>query len=215
MLVIILRTPNVLPRLFANGAFFYFNNIKNRDEFCFIFCYNRGMKLVVGLGNPGDKYNFTRHNSGFLALDFYFKRYQASWGDKPRLGALCGRIGDVLFIKPQEFYNETGKVVREYMRYYKIEIADILVICDNFDLEFGKIRSRSTGVAGGNNGLKSIDSVLGTSGYARIRIGTGNNELRCKMGDIDFVLSRFTPEEKVQLPEILSAVTERIDDFIK
>lgn len=173
------------------------------------------MKLVVGLGNPGDKYNFTRHNSGFLALDFYFKRYQASWGDKPRLGALCGRIGDVLFIKPQEFYNETGKVVREYMRYYKIEIADILVICDNFDLEFGKIRSRSTGVAGGNNGLKSIDSALGTSGYARIRIGTGNNELRCKMGDIDFVLSRFTPEEKVQLPEILSAVTEKIDDFIK
>jgi len=197
------------------GHFFYFNNIKNRDEFCFIFCYNRDMKLVVGLGNPGDKYNFTRHNSGFLALDFYFKRYQASWGDKPRLGALCGRIGDVLFIKPQEFYNETGKVVREYMRYYKIEIADILVICDNFDLEFGKIRSRSTGVAGGNNGLKSIDSALGTSGYARIRIGTGNNELRCKMGDIDFVLSRFTPEEKVQLPEILSAVTEKIDDFIK
>ena len=173
------------------------------------------MKLVVGLGNPGDKYNFTRHNSGFLALDFYFKRYQASWGDKPRLGALCGRIGDVLFIKPQEFYNETGKVVREYMRYYKIEIADILVICDNFDLEFGKIRSRSTGVAGGNNGLKSIDSALGTSNYARIRIGTGNDELRRKMGDIDFVLSRFTSEEKAQLPKILSAATDKINDFIK
>ncbi|MBR2998327.1 aminoacyl-tRNA hydrolase [Candidatus Saccharibacteria bacterium] len=169
------------------------------------------MKLVVGLGNPGNQYNFTRHNTGFLALDFYFRLYNLSWEAKPRLGAIWGRSGDVLFIKPQEFYNETGRVVADYMRYYKIPTSDILVICDNFDLEFGKVRFRESGAAGGNNGLKSIDAALGSSSYPRIRIGTGNDELQHKMGDADFVLSRFTPEEKARLPEILSEVCEKIE----
>lgn len=165
------------------------------------------MKLIVGLGNPGNQYNFTRHNIGFLALDYYFKLNHLSWSEKPRLGAIFSRKDDTIFIKPQEFYNETGPVVQKYMHFYKIPASDILVICDNFDLEFGKVRYRSAGVAGGNNGLKSIDKALGTSNYPRIRIGTGNDELRKKMGDIDFVLSKFTPEEKEKLPEILSRTT--------
>ena len=136
------------------------------------------MKLVVGLGNPGNNYNFTRHNIGFLTLDFYFKVKKLSWNEKPKFGAVFGREGDVLFIKPQEFYNKTGEVVHEFMRYYKIPASDILVICDNFDLEFGKTRFRSSGLAAGNNGLKSIDKVLGSSDYPRLRIGTENNELR-------------------------------------
>ncbi len=172
------------------------------------------MKLVVGLGNPGNNYNFTRHNVGFLALDFYYKVKKMKWNEKPKFGAIYSREGDVFFIKPQGFYNKTGEVVREYMRYYKIPESDVLVICDNFDLEFGKIRFRSSGLAGGNNGLKSIDASLGTSDYPRLRIGTENNELRRKMGDIDFVLSRFTPDEKKQLPEILTEVTEKIDEFL-
>ncbi len=172
------------------------------------------MKLVIGLGNPGNRYNFTRHNTGFLALDFYFKVHGATWDTKPRLGAISGRIGDVLFIKPQSFYNESGRVVAEYMRYYKIPISDILVICDNFDLEFGKIRYRSSGAAAGNNGLKSIDKALGGSEYARVRVGTENSELRQKMGDVDFVLSKFTPEEKAKLPEILREIAGKIDEFI-
>ncbi len=171
------------------------------------------MKLVVGLGNPGNQYNFTRHNIGFLALDFYFKLNNLSWGPKPRLGAIFGRTDDVLFIKPQEYYNETGKVVREYMRYFKIPTSDILVICDNFDLEFGKIRYRSSGVAGGNNGLKSIDAALSTSDYPRLRVGTGNDELRKRLGDVEFVLSKFTPEEKERLPEILKEVAARISEL--
>lgn len=172
------------------------------------------MKLVVGLGNPGAEYGFTRHNVGFLALDFYFKLNHLTWGDKPRLGAIFGRSGDVLFIKPQDFYNLSGKAVSEYMRYYKIDASDILVICDNFDLEFGKVRMRTAGAASGNNGLKSVDDFLKTAEYPRIRIGTGNDELRQKMGDVDFVLSRFTPEEKAQLPEILSEVSQKIDEFL-
>lgn len=172
------------------------------------------MKLVVGLGNPGASYNFTRHNSGFLALDFYFKLNHLSFDTKPRLGAIFGRRGDVLFIKPQDFYNLSGKAVSEFMRYYKITTSDILVICDNFDLEFGKVRYRSSGAAGGNNGLKSVDQYLKTSDYARIRIGTGNDNLRRKMGDVDFVLSRFTPSEKEQLPGVLREVCAKIDEFL-
>jgi PTH1 family peptidyl-tRNA hydrolase len=172
------------------------------------------MKLVVGLGNPGNKYNFTRHNSGFLALDFYFALHKLNWSDKPRLGAINGRTDDVLFIKPQDFYNDSGRAVAEFARYYKVPTSDILVICDNFDLEFGKVRYRSSGVAGGNNGLKSVDSYLKTSDYPRIRIGTGNDALRSKLGDVEFVLSRFTPEEKERLPEVLGQVAEKIDEFI-
>ena len=171
------------------------------------------MKLIVGLGNPGNQYNFTRHNLGFLALDFYFKVSKLSWGDKPRLGAIFGRRDDILFIKPQEFYNESGRVVREYMRYYKIDLADLLVICDDFNLEFGKIRTRSTGSAGGNNGLKSIIEALGTEDFKRIRVGTGNDEMRKKIGDVDFVLSKFTPEEKAELPKILGEIAERIEEI--
>ena len=172
------------------------------------------MKLIVGLGNPGNRYNFTRHNFGFLALDFYFKTHKLEWNAGTRLGAVVGRSGDTLFIKPQDFYNLSGKAVREYMRYYKINASDILVICDNFDLEFGKMRYRAFGQAAGNNGLKSIDAELKTSEYPRLRLGTGNDALRRKMGDVDFVLSKFTPEEKEKLPQILSEVGDKIDEFI-
>lgn len=173
------------------------------------------MKLIAGLGNPGTSYNFTRHNSGFLVLDFYFKLHGLSWSDKSRLSAIYGRSDEAIFIKPQDFYNLSGKAVAEYMRYYKIAASDVLVICDNFDLEFGKVRFRSTGAAGGNNGLKSVDQYLKTADYPRIRVGTGNDELRKKMGDVDFVLSRFTPEERERLPEILRDVCTKIDEFIE
>ena len=100
------------------------------------------------------------------------------------------------------------------MKYYKIPPSDILVICDNFDLEFGKIRFRSSGAAGGNNGLKSVDKELSTSNYPRLRLGTENVLIREKIGATDFVLGKFTPEEKAHLPEILSEVCEKIDEFI-
>lgn len=172
------------------------------------------MKLVVGLGNPEAKYNWTRHNTGFLALDFYFKLKGLEWGAKPRLGAVNGRSGDIWFIKPQDFYNLSGKAVREYMRFYKIAASDVLVICDDFNLEFGKLRYRMAGRDGGNNGLKSIAAELGTAEFPRLRVGTGNDELRRRLGDVDFVLSKFTPEEKEQLPGVLRAVAERIDEEI-
>ncbi len=176
--------------------------------------YNIDMKLVVGLGNPGNKYNFTRHNTGFLALDFYFKVNKLNWHEKPRLGAIMGRKGDVLFIKPQDFYNDSGVAVQRYIHFYKVDLSDILVICDDFCLKFGTLRYRSSGSAGGNNGLKSIISNLKTEDFARLRIGTGNDELRKKMGDVDFVLSKYTPEEKGQLADVLGEVVEKIDNWL-
>lgn len=172
------------------------------------------MKLIIGLGNPEARYNWTRHNSGFLALDFYFKVHKLSWGDKPRYGAIFGRKDDILFIKPQDYYNESGLAVQKYVNFYKIPLSDILVICDDFNLEFGKIRYRKAGSAGGNNGLKSIIAGLGTDNFARIRVGTGNDELRKKIGDTDFVLSKFTPEEKEKLPEVLQELSDKIDSLI-
>lgn len=172
------------------------------------------MKLVVGLGNPGNQYNSTRHNSGFLALDFLFKKRGLNWEGKSKFGAIYAREGDAFFLKPQDYYNESGRAVQEFMRYYKIDLSDILVVCDDFNLEFGKIRERASGSAGGNNGLKSIIATLGTEDFSRLRIGTGNDELRGRIGDVDFVLSKFTPEEKALLPEVLEKVCGRIDEFL-
>lgn len=176
------------------------------------------MKLIVGLGNPDAKYNFTRHNFGFLTLDFYLKVKGLSWEKTPKFGAIWTKVSlgaeDAIFLKPQDYYNESGRAVREFMRYYKIPAEDILVICDNFDLTFGKMRYRSAGEAAGNNGLKSVDAELKTSNYPRLRLGTGNDELRHKMGDVDFVLSRFTTGEKEQLPTILGEAVKKIDEII-
>lgn len=171
--------------------------------------------MIVGLGNPESKYNWTRHNTGFLMLDFYFKVHGAKWNSKPRLGAKYGRMDDVIYIKPQDYYNLSGQVVREYMRYYKIATSDVLVICDDFNLDFGRLRYRSSGSAGGNNGLRSIILALETEDFARLRIGTGNNEIRAQMGDVDFVLSKFTSGEKAQLPAILKEACEKVDFWIK
>lgn len=172
-----------------------------------------GMKLIVGLGNPGRQYLWTRHNFGFLALDFYFKRKHLDWGAKPRYGALVGRSGDLLFVKPQEFYNLSGRAVRELARFYKVSTSDILVICDDFDLKFGTVRWREQGSSGGNNGLKSVIAELGTEEFPRLRLGTENAEQRRLLGDVDFVLAKFTPEEREQLPKILTEVEAKIDEF--
>ena len=172
------------------------------------------MKLIVALGNPGNQYNFTRHNSGFLALDFYFKIKNYTWAETPKFNALYHKEGDIIFIKPQTFYNEVGKSVQAFAHYYKIDQKDILVICDDFNLDFGNLRLREKGSAGGNNGLKSIIKELGTPEFPRLRLGTGNDTLRKKLGDVDFVLSKFTPEEKAALPDILRSTSVKIDEFI-
>ncbi len=167
------------------------------------------MQLIVGLGNPDNKYNFTRHNFGFLALDFYAKTKHIDW-QKPKFDALWFRDGDRLFIKPQTYYNNSGQAVQAFMHFYKIPPQNILVVCDDFDLPFGTLRYRAKGSSGGNNGLKSISEHLGTTEFPRLRIGSNNPTIRQQVGDIDFVLGKFTPEEKAQLPQLLPTIIAKI-----
>lgn len=167
------------------------------------------MKLIVGLGNPGTEYNFTRHNFGFLALDFFAKLENLTW-QKPKFGTIWTRFDDKILIKPQDYYNLSGQATQEFIHFYKIALEDVLVICDDFDLPFGTTRYRLKGSSGGNNGLKSISASLATDDFPRLRLGTNNPEVRMRLGDHDFVLSRFTATEKAALPAILNSVAERI-----
>ena len=168
------------------------------------------MNLIAAFGNPGKEYNFTRHNFGFLALDFYFKINKLDWEPHEKMGAIWKKSENTIFIKPQTFYNDIGTAVRAFADFYKIPPENILCICDDFNLEFGTIRKREKGSAGGNNGLKSVIAHLKTENFPRLRLGTGNDELRKKLGDVDFVLSKFTEKEKQQLPEILTEITKKL-----
>lgn len=172
------------------------------------------MKLVVGFGNPGNMYNFTRHNTGFLALDFYAKIKKIDWGKTDKFDAKFFRIGDTFFIKPQTFYNDVGKSIAAFKNFYKIKNNDLLIICDDFNIEFGKLRLREKGSAGGNNGLKSTIESIGTDSFPRLRVGTANDSLRKKIGDTDFVLGKYTNSERESLPTILREISEKIDEFI-
>ena len=168
------------------------------------------MKLIVGFGNPGSEYNFTRHNLGFLTLDFYFKLKNLEWEPHEKFNAIWKKADDRIFIKPQTFYNNIGTSVSSFKNFYKIDNSDILIICDDFNLKFGSSRFRERGSAGGNNGLKSIIENLKTENFPRLRLGTGNDELRKKIGDVDFVLSKFTESEKSALPAFLKDVCENM-----
>lgn len=170
------------------------------------------MKLIIGFGNPGSKYNFTRHNFGFLALDFYGKINNLNWTEKPKWHAIIAedKANDRIFVKPQTYYNDQGMCIRTICDFYKIKPQEILVLCDDFHLPFGNLRFRERGSAGGNNGLKSTIQHLNTEDFPRLRLGTGNDELRARIGDVDFVLSKFTDSEH----EKLASVLREISDFV-
>ena len=173
------------------------------------------MKIIVGFGNPGSKYNFTRHNTGFLALDFYAKIHKLEWQNKPKFDALVTKDEerDILLVKPQTFYNEIGQSLRAILDFYKLSPQDFLIICDDFNLEFGKLRYRERGSTGGNNGLKSTVQHFGSEDFPRLRVGTANDTLRSHIGDTDFVLTRFTDSEYEKLPEILREIADFIAKY--
>ena len=154
------------------------------------------MKLVVGLGNPGMKYDGTRHNVGFAAVDLLAKRHGARWEAAPRgIDALVARwrAEDVVLAKPLTFMNLSGRSVRQVVDFYQAELADLLIVCDDINLPLGKLRVRARGTHGGHNGLRDIQNHLGTTEYARLRIGVGAPE----GGDaVDYVLGRFKPGER-------------------
>lgn len=173
------------------------------------------MKLIFFLGNPGKDYNFTRHNFAFLAADFYAKTHgDLKFKPQPKFFADTLKIDQLVLAKPQTFYNGVSQSFQALCHFYKLNVQnDVLVVCDDFNLDFGTLRWRQNGSAGGNNGLKSIITVQPDGHFQRLRLGTGNTELRQKLGDIKFVLSPFTAAERAELAPILLKISNFIDSW--
>ncbi len=159
--------------------------------------------MVVGLGNPGDKYRYTRHNTGFLALSYMAQKLNFDIS-KARFNALCGEamLGThrTLFLLPQTFMNNSGEAVRPAMDFYKIPVERVLVVYDDIFLPCGKLRIRPSGSAGGHNGIKSIIEHTGSENFPRIKIGVGEKP-HPEMDLADWVLSGFSQEERAVLFE--------------
>ena len=174
------------------------------------------MKLIVGLGNIGDKYIFTRHNAGFMVIDSFALNSNLNYRENSKLKCLMTNIRDgyedYLLIKPTTFMNLSGEAVRAVMDYYKIKIEDILIIYDDLSLELGKIRFRANGSDGGHNGIKSIIKHLGTNNIARLKIGIGPQP---NIPSEVFVLQNFSKEELDILKSTISKAKEAIDCYFK
>lgn len=173
-----------------------------------------GKYLIVGLGNIGPEYQDTRHNIGFSVLDAFAKASNAVFETK-RYGAVCevklkGR--SLVLLEPDTFMNLSGKAVSYWMQKEKIALEDLLVVVDDLALPFGSVRLRGQGSDGGHNGLKSINALLGTTAYARLRFGIGNHF--SKGGQIDYVLGRWEDGEAEQLPALLERGGEIITSFV-
>lgn len=161
--------------------------------------------LIIGLGNPGREYELTRHNLGFLVVQGIAHVNRWEFKEQKTFQALAakGQIGDqtVHLLMPTTYMNLSGQAARKYMDYYKIGPEAVLVIADDVDLPFGEMRLRASGSAGGHNGLKSIESCLGTQNYARLRMGIGQKHPSGNLSD--HVLGNFTKEEFGQLTTII------------
>ena len=195
------------------------------------------MKVILALGNPGDKYTYTRHNAGFLVVDQLAAGQSAQFSNKPKFFADIAELNSVklastadaksstaspqekvLLVKPTTYYNEVGVAARALMDFYKLTLDDLLIIHDDTDLDFGKIRIRKGGRDAGSNGLKSLHTHIGAD-FWHIRIGT-DNLLRRQIGDVDFVLSKFNTDERKILrdwtiPEAIKLISTFLDDTIE
>lgn len=172
------------------------------------------MFLIVGLGNPGDKYDGTRHNIGFETIDYISSKYNIDVTRVKFKGVIGeGFIGGekVILLKPTTYMNLSGESVREAMNFYKLTEEEVLIIYDDISLEVGKIRIREKGSAGGHNGIKSIISNINTDVFPRIKIGVGQ-----PTGDlVSHVLGRFNKEEEEDLKEVVEASSKAVEIIIK
>lgn len=184
------------------------------------------MKLVIGLGNPGDKYSLTRHNAGFLALDNLIKDLGLKAGGfklENKFNALVFDAGNadysdrILFVKPQTFMNDSGKAVAALVHFYKANPqTDLLVLHDEVDLPFGRIKTTGSSTSAGNNGVQSIIDQLGTQDFQRIRIGIEQRGSRAELPTDAFVLSKFSDEELSTLEsEIFPGVIKKAKEFMQ
>lgn len=172
------------------------------------------IKLVVGLGNPGREYKYTRHNMGFMVLDEIARRLEVyKW--KERDGALYFDahldLAHIIFIKPQQYINLSGDVMIRFVKYLNIKPEDILVVSDDLDLPFGSIKIKEKGSSGGHNGLKNIEAQLKTNEYKRIKIGISNNK---EIDTKDYVLGKLSVIDRNHLkPTIEKAADAVLESF--
>ena len=175
------------------------------------------MKIIVGLGNPGAKYEKTRHNVGFMAVDFLAQELGLDWEESKKFNALIAKNSKIILVKPQTFMNLSGQTVRKIFDYYKIPVADLqdeanqgmlVVLHDDLDIALGKYKVSFDSRSAGYNGVQSIIDYLGTKKFLRVRIGIKNEEL-AKVPVEAFVLQKFGAEEKKIINEVIvDAVAE-------
>lgn len=176
------------------------------------------MKLVVGLGNPGEKYDNTRHNVGFIIIDRMVdsvkKTTDFQFDKKTNSEILKTNIDNesVILVKPQTFMNLSGESVQKLMQFYKIKPEDVWVVSDDLNLELGTVRIRKGGVDGGHNGLKSIINNIGKDFY-RVRVGIGSNR-EAGIASEDYVLQKFSSEEKQKLSKVIDKTTDLLVESV-
>lgn len=171
--------------------------------------------ILIGLGNPGEKYKITRHNAGFLAIDAIAKQYNLSKkGAKFRSIVYEGLIGNhkVLAIKPQTYMNLSGEAAQLITAFYKLSAAQVIILYDDFEIPFGQLRLREQGGAGTHNGMKSLVQCLGTQEFKRIRIGIGPKPE--EQAADQFVLNNFGKEEQDKLPGYLTNISKATNDAL-
>ena len=170
------------------------------------------MKAIVGLGNPGPQYKGTRHNVGFEVVDELARRGGIAFESAPAEALIAKwRAADALIVKPLTFMNLSGQAIGELLRYFKIDVADLLVIVDEVQLPLGKVRARSRGSAGGHNGLKSVIAHLGDE-FARLRLGVGRGDERRNLAD--HVLTRFDKDETAEVDRMIARAADAAETFI-
>ena len=171
------------------------------------------MKLIVGLGNPGREYENTRHNMGFMSIDKFANNHNVKI-DKSKFGGLYTDLtikGEkVILLKPQEYINLSGEVIKRYADFYKIDIDDILIISDDLDQDIGNLKLKLKGSSGGHNGLKNIELHLHTQEYKRIKIGISNDK---SMNTKDYVLGKISKENKKILDNVTDKVVDILNDY--
>ncbi len=176
------------------------------------------LQLLVGLGNPGDKYAGTRHNVGFMALERLAAQAGGSFKQQSKLHGLLAEVGvgarRLRLLMPQTFMNDSGRSIRAALDWFDLEPAQMLVLVDDMDLPLGRLRLRTSGGAGGHNGLRSTIAHLGGQEFPRLRIGIGApalNPVERKQRTVGHVLGRFAPAEQPVLDQVLEEVLQGVD----
>lgn len=171
------------------------------------------MKFIVGLGNIGDQYKETRHNLGFLVINELEKRWNLSFKHEASASYATHFINGekIIIAKPSLFMNNSGKVIKGMMDYFKIEEEDLIVFVDDKDQDMGKIKIVQKGGHGGQNGIRDLINHLGHNEFLRVKGGIGNNP---KMETSNYVLGKWTKEQKEILPNFISRLSDIAEDFV-